>query len=147
MTHLLQVNFQALKTNYERDLVAKEEQAEEARRKLTLQLRELEGQMEEERKQRTAAQNGRKKLESDLHDLQVQLDAEGKGKEELQRQLKKVQVSACSHGNWWALFTEVCMLLWRLYQHLVLCNTWALDRIPPVTMATGGLHLKDKLLC
>ena len=89
----LQVNFQALKTNYERDLAAKEEQTEEARRKLTLQLRDLEGQMEEERKQRTAAQNGRKKLESDIHDLQVQLDAEGKGKEELQRQLKKVQVS------------------------------------------------------
>eukprot|EP00731_Ephydatia_muelleri_P028843 Em0020g487a len=87
----IEVNFQALKTNYERDLAAKEEQTEEARRKLTLQLRDLEGQMEEERKQRTAAQNGRKKLESDIHDLQVQLDAEGKGKEELQRQLKKVQ--------------------------------------------------------
>ena len=77
--------------------MAKEEQTEEGRRKLTLQLRELEGQLEEERKQRTAAQNGRKKLDSDIHDLQVQLDAEGKGKEELQRQLKKVQVSC--RGN------------------------------------------------
>ena len=62
----LEVNMQALKTQYERDLQAKEEAGEEKRRGMTKQLRDLEAELDEERKQKTAALNSKKKLEGDL---------------------------------------------------------------------------------
>ena len=62
----LEVNMQALKTQYERDLQAKEEAGEEKRRGMTKQLRDLEAELDEERKQKTAALTSKKKLEGDL---------------------------------------------------------------------------------
>lgn len=59
----LEVNMQALRTQFERDMQAKEEQAEEKRRGVFKQLRDLEAELDEERKQRTAAVTARKKLE------------------------------------------------------------------------------------
>merc|ERR1712048_893913 len=61
----LEVNMQALKTQFERDLAAKEEAGEEKRRGMTKQLRDLEAELDEERKQKTAALNSKKKLEGD----------------------------------------------------------------------------------
>ena len=43
---------QALKTQFERDLAAKEEQGEEKRRGMAKQIRDLEAELDEERKQR-----------------------------------------------------------------------------------------------
>ncbi|CAI8034560.1 Myosin-10 [Geodia barretti] len=86
----LEINLQASKTNYERELAAKEEAAEELRRNLTKQVRELEAHLEEERKQRQVAQSAQKKLETELQDMENQLEAEAKGKEDAQRHYKKL---------------------------------------------------------
>ena len=59
----LEVNMQALKAQFERDLQAREEQAEEKRRALVKQLRDVEAELEDERKQRAASVAARKKLE------------------------------------------------------------------------------------
>lgn len=83
---------QAAKTNYERDIAAKEEAAEEARRNLVKQLRDLESQLEDERKARSAAQTAAKKIQSEIGDLENQLEAETKGKEDAARMYKKTQV-------------------------------------------------------
>ena len=86
------MNLQAAKANYERELSAKEEQAEEGRRNLVKQLRELEAQLDEERKQQAAAQSAQKKIEGELVDLENQLEAEAKGRDDTHRQYKRIQV-------------------------------------------------------
>ncbi|XP_069684967.1 myosin heavy chain, non-muscle isoform X2 [Periplaneta americana] len=90
----LEVNMQALRAQFERDLQAKEEQAEEKRRGLLKQLRDLEAELEDERKQRTNALSLRKKLEADLKDMEQQLEMHDKIKEDALKQLKKLQVQA-----------------------------------------------------
>ena len=57
---------------------AKEEQSEEKRRGLVKALRDLETELEEERKQRTAAVAARKKLESDLKDSEATIELHNK---------------------------------------------------------------------
>ena len=88
-----QVNLQAAKSNYERELSAKEEAAEEARRNLIKQLRELEAQIDDERKQKSQAQSAQKKTESELAEMESQIEAEAKGREDAIRMYKKTQVS------------------------------------------------------
>jgi myosin protein heavy chain len=88
-----QVNLQAAKSNYERELSAKEEAAEEARRNLIKQLRDLEAQIDDERKQKSQAQSAQKKIESELAEVESQIDAEAKGREDAIRMYKKTQVS------------------------------------------------------
>lgn len=56
-------------------------------------VRDLESELEEERKQRTAAISARKKVEGDLKDIEQQLEHVNKVKEDALRQLKKLQVS------------------------------------------------------
>jgi len=85
----LEVNMQAMKAQFERDLNAREEQGEEKRKGLLKQLRELEAELEEERKQRTAAVTARKKLEGDLKDMEGQLEMNNKIKEDAVKQLKR----------------------------------------------------------
>lgn len=80
---------QAMKAQFERDLNAREEQGEEKRRGLLKQLRELEAELEEERKQRTAAVTARKKLEGDLKDMEGQLEMNSKMKDDALKQLKR----------------------------------------------------------
>ncbi|CAL8123296.1 unnamed protein product [Orchesella dallaii] len=87
----LEVNMQALKTQFERDLQAKEEAAEEKRKGLIKQLRDTEAELEDERKNRTAAVNARKKLESEYNELMNQMEANTKMKEDALKQLKKIQ--------------------------------------------------------
>lgn len=72
----LEVNMQALRAQFERDVQAKEEQAEEKRRGIVKQLRDLEAELDEERKQRSAAVAAKKKLEGGRqlfiwHNLQI----------------------------------------------------------------------------
>ena len=96
---MLQVNLQAAKTNYERELSQKEEAAEESRRSLIKQLRELEQSLEDERKQRSVAQSERKKIESELAEIEGQIDAEARGREDAQKMYKKAQVSRHTHTH------------------------------------------------
>uniref|UniRef100_T1J1V1 Myosin motor domain-containing protein n=1 Tax=Strigamia maritima TaxID=126957 RepID=T1J1V1_STRMM len=88
----LEVNMQAMKAQFDRDLQSKDEQAEEKRRTISKQLRDMEAELEEERKQRSAAVNARKKMESDFKDLEQHLEMANKLKEDALKQLKKAQV-------------------------------------------------------
>ncbi|XP_067859326.1 myosin-11-like isoform X3 [Heptranchias perlo] len=87
----LEVNLQALKAQFERELQARDEQNEEKRRQLVKQVHELETELEDERKQRTMAAAAKKKLEIDLSDLEGQVEVAIKGREEAIKQLKKLQ--------------------------------------------------------
>ncbi|XP_033121498.1 myosin-10-like isoform X2 [Anneissia japonica] len=90
----LEVNLQAAKSQYDRDLQAKEEQAEERRRGLIRQLREMEAELEEERRQRTAAVSARKKLEGDLKELEGVVENANRIKEDSVKQLRKFQAQS-----------------------------------------------------
>lgn len=59
---------------------------------VVIQLRELEAELEEERRQRSAAVSARKKMEGDLKSLESQVDTANKLKEDAIKQLKKIQV-------------------------------------------------------
>ncbi|XP_044158659.1 myosin-11 isoform X1 [Bufo gargarizans] len=87
----LEVNMQALKAQFERDLQARDEQNEEKRRQLVKQVHEYETELEDERKQRTLAAAAKKKLEVDLKDLEGQVDFANKGRDEAIKQLRKLQ--------------------------------------------------------
>ncbi|GAA6230358.1 myosin-9-like isoform X2 [Lates japonicus] len=87
----LEVNMQAMKAQFDRDLQARDEQGEERRRQLVKQVREMEVELEDERRQRSQALSSKKKLEMDLADLEAQIDAANKGRDEALKQLKKLQ--------------------------------------------------------
>ncbi len=87
----LEVNMQALRTQFERDLQVKEEQAEEKRRGLVKNLRDLETELDEERKQRASAVAAKKKLEGDLKDIEATLEMNNRVKEDALKQAKKLQ--------------------------------------------------------
>lgn len=53
----------------------------------------MEMELEDERKQRSAAVAGRKKLELDLKELESGIDMANKNRDEALKQLKKLQVS------------------------------------------------------
>lgn len=53
----------------------------------------MEMELEDERKQRSAAVGARKKLELDLKELEAGIDMANKNREEALKQLKKLQVS------------------------------------------------------
>jgi len=56
-------------------------------------LRDLELELDEERKQRSSAVAARKKMEGDVTALEQEVDAANKAKEDLVKQLKKLQVT------------------------------------------------------
>ncbi|XP_040892482.1 myosin-9-like isoform X2 [Toxotes jaculatrix] len=87
----LEVNMQAMKAQFERDLQGRDEQGEERRKQLVKQVREMEIELEDERRQRSQALSSKKKLEQDLVELEVQIDAANKGRDEALKQLKKLQ--------------------------------------------------------
>ncbi|XP_015234896.1 PREDICTED: myosin-11-like [Cyprinodon variegatus] len=87
----LEVNSQALRAQHERELQAREEMGEEKRKQLLRQVRDLEAELEEERKQRGQASGAKKKLEGELKDMEEQLEATSRGREETLKQLRKVQ--------------------------------------------------------
>ncbi|OON14868.1 myosin head [Opisthorchis viverrini] len=88
---LLQVQLNALKTQLERDLASRDELLEEQRRQNLKQLRDLEAELEDERKQRGSHLEVRKKLESDLAEATQRLELASRQKDEALKQLKKFQ--------------------------------------------------------
>merc|ERR1719225_154896 len=89
----LEVNMQALKTQYERDLQAKEEAGEEKRRGMAKAIRDLEIELDEERKQKNCCCQCKEKLEGDFKDLESTMDMNNKMKEDALKQLKKHQAA------------------------------------------------------
>lgn len=87
----LEVNMQANKANYERELASRDEANEEKRRQILKQLRELEQEIEDERKQRSQAVAAKKKIEGDYQEMEMMLEAATHAKEEATKQLKKCQ--------------------------------------------------------
>ncbi|XP_066521768.1 myosin-11a isoform X3 [Hoplias malabaricus] len=87
----LEVNLQALKAQFERDLQGRDEQGEEKRKQLIKQVRELETELEDERKQRAAMAASKKKMEGDMKDLEGQIDSANKSRDEAIKQLRKIQ--------------------------------------------------------
>ncbi|XP_060705255.1 myosin-9-like isoform X1 [Hemiscyllium ocellatum] len=87
----LEVNLQAMKAQFDRDLLSKDEQSEEKRRQLIKQVREMESELEDERKQRSMAVTAKKKLEMDLKDMEGQIETSNKGREEALKQFRKLQ--------------------------------------------------------
>ncbi|XP_069510474.1 myosin-9 [Ambystoma mexicanum] len=87
----LEVNLQAMKAQFERDLQGRDEQSEDKKKQLVRQVKEMETELEDERKQRSLAVASRKKLELDLKDLEGQIDSANKGREEAIKQLRKLQ--------------------------------------------------------
>ncbi|KAI5101760.1 myosin-10 isoform X2, partial [Silurus meridionalis] len=87
----LEVNMQAMKAQFERDLQARDEQNDEKKRLLVKQVREMEAELEDERKQRALAVAAKKKMEMDLKDLEAQIEASNKARDEAIKQLRKLQ--------------------------------------------------------
>ncbi|KAL2100932.1 hypothetical protein ACEWY4_002693 [Coilia grayii] len=87
----LEVNMQAMKAQYERDLQGRDEMGEEKKKQLVKQVREMEMELEDERKQRSVAVAARKKLELDLKELEAAIDMANKNRDEALKQLKKLQ--------------------------------------------------------
>ena len=57
----------------------------------------MEAELEDERKQRALAVAAKKKLEMDLKELEAQVEAANKARDEAIKQLKKLQVRAPLH--------------------------------------------------
>lgn len=57
-----------------------------------MQVRELETELEDERKQRAAMSASKKKMEGDIKDLEGQIDTANKNRDEAIKQLRKLQV-------------------------------------------------------
>uniref|UniRef100_A0A1I8G9D9 Paramyosin n=1 Tax=Macrostomum lignano TaxID=282301 RepID=A0A1I8G9D9_9PLAT len=87
----LEVNSQAMREQHTKELHEREEAAEDARRQLVKQLKDLEAEVEDERKTRAMAVSAKKKLETEYANLLASLDDIGKQKEEALKQLRKVQ--------------------------------------------------------
>ncbi|XP_030176382.1 myosin-9 [Lynx canadensis] len=87
----LEVNLQAMKAQFERDLQGRDEQSEEKKKQLVRQVREVEAELEDEKKQRSMAVAARKKLEMDLKDLEAHVDSANKNRDEAVKQLRKLQ--------------------------------------------------------
>lgn len=72
---------------------------------LISQVRELEAELEDERKQRALAVAAKKKMEMDLKDLEGQIEAANKARDEAIKQLRKLQVSTTNQLScfvpWW----------------------------------------------
>ncbi|XP_074553157.1 myosin-10 isoform X3 [Halichoeres trimaculatus] len=87
----LEVNMQAMKAQYERDLQGKDDQSDEKKRALVKQVREMEAELEDERKQRALAVAAKKKLEMDLKDIEGHIEGANKARDEAIKQLRKLQ--------------------------------------------------------
>uniref|UniRef100_A0A8B9QDF7 Myosin-9 n=1 Tax=Apteryx owenii TaxID=8824 RepID=A0A8B9QDF7_APTOW len=87
----LEVNQQAMKAQFDRDLQGRDEQNEEKKKQLIRQVREMEVELEDERKQRSIAVAARKKLEMDLKDLESHIETANKNREEAIKQLRRLQ--------------------------------------------------------
>lgn len=87
----LEVTNQALRNDNDRALAAKDQEAEDKRRSLVKQLRDIETELENERRGKTGAVSQKKKMESQLAELEQQLEIANRLKDEYNKQLKKNQ--------------------------------------------------------
>uniref|UniRef100_A0A0N5CAX5 Myosin heavy chain n=1 Tax=Strongyloides papillosus TaxID=174720 RepID=A0A0N5CAX5_STREA len=87
----LEVNLQAIKAEYDRNHANKENEAEEKRKNLQKTIRDMEEELENERRGKLAATNQRKKLESQLAEMELQLEGSTKLKDDYNKQIKKLQ--------------------------------------------------------
>ncbi|XP_052263225.1 myosin heavy chain, non-muscle-like isoform X5 [Dreissena polymorpha] len=95
----MEVNMQALKAQFERDMAGRDDAVEESKKALVRQLREMEAELEEERKQRAVATNAKKKLENDMKDFEQQVEAANRVKEDAIKQFKKLQAQMKDFGR------------------------------------------------
>ncbi|KAM4651712.1 myosin-10-like isoform 1-T2 [Discoglossus pictus] len=88
----LEVNMQAMKAQFDRDLQNRDDSNDEKKKLLVKQVRDLEVELDDERKQKAQVLAAKKKLEMDLQDMESQIDAANKGRDEAIKQLKKLQL-------------------------------------------------------
>ena len=86
----------------------------------------MEVELEDERKQRTLAMAGRKKLELDLSELEAHIDMANRARDEAQKQLRKLQVSnvakiSLQHQE--LLATSACVLTQTILVNLLMGHT------------------------
>ncbi|XP_053865869.1 myosin-10-like isoform X2 [Malaclemys terrapin pileata] len=87
----LEVTLQAMKAQHERDLQSRDDSNDDKKKLLAKQVRDLEQELDGERKQRAQVVAARKKLELDLQEVLGQIDTANKGREEAVKQLRKLQ--------------------------------------------------------
>ncbi|PIO77322.1 myosin head [Teladorsagia circumcincta] len=87
----LEVNIQALRAEQDRNLTAKDLEAEDKRRSLVKQLRDIEQELENERRGKSGAISQKKKMEAHIAEIEQQLDVANRLKDEYNKQLKKNQ--------------------------------------------------------
>ncbi|KAK6059852.1 hypothetical protein COOONC_02495 [Cooperia oncophora] len=87
----LEVNIQALRAEQDRNLTAKDLEAEDKRRSLVKQLRDIEQELENERRGKSGAISQKKKMELIIAEIEQQLDVANRLKDEYNKQLKKNQ--------------------------------------------------------
>lgn len=92
----LEVQLTAQKQQFERDLAARDEQVEELRRQMAKKMREIESEVEDERKQRSGLVTARKKLEAEHSEMLAQLEAISMERDDAVKQLRKFQSSSGS---------------------------------------------------
>ncbi|KAK2121520.1 hypothetical protein P7K49_002906 [Saguinus oedipus] len=92
----LEVNLQAMKAQFNRDLQGWAKQSEEKQQQLVRQVREMEAELEDEWKQRSMAVAARKKLEMDL---EAHIDSANKNQDEAIKQLRKLQETQKQTGK------------------------------------------------
>ena|SRR6218665_1758008 len=99
----------------------------------------MEGELEEEKKQRLAATNARKKLEADLKVMEQQVDMATKVKDDSIKQLRKLQV--LRDIVWWCLLFHCDLLHWDLlYWGLLHCGLLHCGLLPCVLLHCGLLY-------
>ncbi|KAL8616918.1 hypothetical protein ACOMHN_041837 [Nucella lapillus] len=86
----LEVNMNALRDKYKNEVAGREDQEEESKRSLLRQLREMESELEDERKQRALAVNARNKLMGDIQGMESEVELANKVKEDAVKQYKKI---------------------------------------------------------
>ncbi|KAK2121262.1 hypothetical protein P7K49_002648 [Saguinus oedipus] len=84
----LEVNLHTMKVQFKRDLQGRDEQSEEKQQQLIRQVREMEAELEDEKKQRSMAVATWKKLEMDL---EVHIILVNENRNEAIKQLRKLQ--------------------------------------------------------
>uniref|UniRef100_A0A914YEA6 Myosin heavy chain n=1 Tax=Panagrolaimus superbus TaxID=310955 RepID=A0A914YEA6_9BILA len=80
-----------MKAEHDRALAAKDQEVEEKRRQLIKQCRDLEAELEDEKRLRGVADKNKKKAEVQLIEVERQLEISNRLKDDYNKQLKKIQ--------------------------------------------------------
>ncbi|KAK2121667.1 hypothetical protein P7K49_003053 [Saguinus oedipus] len=92
----LEVNLQARKAQFKWDLQGRDEQSEKKKQQLVRQVRQMEAELEDERKQRSMAVAAQKKLEMDL---EAHINSANKNRDEAIKQMRKLQETRKQTGK------------------------------------------------